>query len=343
MEAVIQDKEIMSVHPRSRKRMLALGLGAAVLALAIFTSICQGVAVFSPAEVWQVLMSGGLDENYNILYHIRLPRLLTGALTGINLALAGCILQGILRNPLADPGIIGVSAGAGLAAMVVMIIFPENTSLVPLVAFIGALLSVALVFSLSWENGVQPLRMVLAGVAVAAFFGGAMTALMVFYSDRVQGTVNWMAGGFAGRSWSHVHMVLPYTLLGLAGTFLGSRWLNALQMGEDTARSLGVKVERVRLYLLLLAALLAASAVSAAGMLGFVGLVIPHMVRLVTGSDFDYLLPASALWGAALVVGADVAARMAFAPIEIPVGVFMSFIGAPFFLYLLKQGMRRGL
>ncbi|SDP66446.1 FecCD family ABC transporter permease [Selenomonas ruminantium] len=342
MDAAVCEYGSRTAHPRRGKRLWALGLGAVVLVLAILVSICQGAAVFTPGEVWQILLGGAADEHFNILYHIRLPRLITGALTGVNLALAGCILQGILRNPLADPGIIGVSAGAGLAAMVVLIIFPESTSLVPLVAFGGALLSVALVFSLSWENGVQPLRMVLAGVAVAAFFGGAMTALMVFYSDRVQGTVNWMAGGFAGRSWSHVQMVLPYTLLGLAGTFLGSRWLNALQMGEDTARSLGVRVERVRLYLLLLAALLAASAVSAAGMLGFVGLVIPHMVRLVTGSDFDYLLPASALWGAALVAGADVAARVVFAPIEIPVGVFMSFIGAPFFLYLLKQGLKRG-
>ena len=342
MEAALQQEKQRAVHPRSRKRLWALSLGVMVLLAAAVYSICQGVVVFSPGQVLAVLTAGSGNENYNILYHIRLPRLLTGALTGINLALAGCILQGILRNPLADPGIIGVSAGAGLAAMMVMILFPESTSFVPLSAFVGAMFSVLLVFFLSWENGVQPLRMVLAGVAVAAFFGGAMTALMVFYSDRVQGTVNWMAGGFAGRSWSHVYMVLPYTLLGMAGAFMGSRWLNALQLGEDTARSLGVKVERVRLYLLLLAALLAASAVSAAGMLGFVGLVVPHMVRLVTGSDFDYLLPAAALWGAALVTGADVAARVAFAPVEIPVGVFMSFVGAPFFLYLLRQGMKRG-
>ena len=342
MEGVLESRQRPLAHPRQRQRWLALGLGSAGLIAVLLISICQGVAVFSPLEVWQILMGNQLPENFNILYHIRLPRLLTGAFTGINLALAGCILQGILRNPLADPGIIGVSAGAGLTAMMVMIMFPESTALVPLAAFGGAMVSVMLVFSLSWENGVQPLRMVLAGVAVAAFFGGAMTALMVFYADRVQGTVNWMAGGLAGRSWQHVYMVLPYTLLGLAGTFWGSRWLNALQMGEETARSLGVKVESVRLYLLMLAALLAASAVSAAGMLGFVGLVVPHMVRLVTGSDFDYLLPAAALWGAVLVAGADVAARVAFAPLEVPVGVFMSFIGAPFFLYLLKQGMQRG-
>lgn len=333
---------VTSVHPRARKRFWAITGGLFLLGAALLFSICQGAAMFTPLSAWQILSGGAGQENFTILYHIRLPRLITGALTGVNLALAGCILQGILRNPLADPGIIGVSAGAGLAAMVIMILLPNLASLVPMAAFAGALAAVALVFFLSWENGIHPLRMVLAGVAVAAFFGGAMTALMVFYSDRVQGTVNWMAGGFAARTWSHVYMVLPYTLLGLAGTFIGSQWLNALQMGEDTARSLGVRVERVRLYLLVLAALLAASAVSVAGMLGFVGLVIPHMVRLLTGTDFDYLLPASAIWGAALVVGADAAARVAFAPIEIPVGVFMSFLGAPFFLYLLRQGMQRG-
>jgi len=333
---------VTPAHPRARKRFWALAGGLLLLGVVLLFSICQGAAVFSPLSAWQILSGGAGQENFTILYHIRLPRLITGALTGVNLALAGCILQGILRNPLADPGIIGVSAGAGLAAMAVMILLPNLASWVPMAAFVGALAAVALVFFLSWENGIHPLRMVLAGVAVAAFFGGAMTALMVFYSDRVQGTVNWMAGGFAARTWSHVYMVLPYTLLGLAGTFAGSRWLNALQMGEETARSLGVRVQRVRLYLLVLAALLAASAVSVAGMLGFVGLVIPHMVRLLTGADFDYLLPAAAIWGAALVVGADAAARVAFAPIEIPVGVFMSFLGAPFFLYLLRQGMQRG-
>ena len=256
------------------------------------------------------------------------------------MALAGCILQGILRNPLADPGIIGVTAGAGLFAMVIMIILPEITNLVPIAAFIGAMVAVAIVFALSWQRGVQPLRMILAGVAVAAFFGGAQTALMVFYSDRIQSTINWMAGGFQGASWSHVSMILPYTLLGLAAVFFISRWLNALQLGEDTARSIGLPVEKIRFVLLILAALLAASAVSVAGMLGFVGLVIPHMVRLVTGSDFDYLLPCSAIWGAAFVSMTDSAARLALAPIEVPVGVFMSFFGAPFFLYLLKKGMK---
>lgn len=338
---VLERNSCTDMHPRALRRRLALGIGLFILILALIVSASSGAVRLAPHDILPTLLGNGTPEDYRILWHIRLPRIITGALTGINLALAGCILQGILKNPLADPGIIGVSAGAGLAAMCIMILLPAETKFVPLGAFVGAMIAVALVFALSWENGIHPIRMVLAGVAIAAFFGGAMTALMVFYSDRVQGTVNWMAGGFAGRSWSHAEMVLPYTLVGIAGALLGSRWLNALQLGEETARSLGVNVARARLILLLLAALLAASAVSAAGMLGFVGLVVPHMVRLLTGSDFDWLLPASAVWGAALVTGADAAARVAFAPIEVPVGVFMSFLGAPFFLYLLKKGMRR--
>lgn len=339
MEAVI-NKVYTERNPKRLKRLGGIGGGILVLLMAVLIGISCGIADLSWQELKDGLFLGVQSENYRIVYLIRMPRVFCGILAGTNLALAGCILQGILRNPLADPGIIGVTAGAGLFAMVIMIILPEITNLVPIAAFIGAMVAVAIVFTLSWQRGVHPLRMILAGVAVAAFFGGAQTALMVFYSDRIQSTINWMAGGFQGASWSHVSMILPYTLLGLAAVFFISRWLNALQLGEDTARSIGLPVEKIRFVLLILAALLAASAVSVAGMLGFVGLVIPHMVRLVTGSDFDYLLPCSAIWGAAFVSMTDSAARLALAPVEVPVGVFMSFFGAPFFLYLLKKGMK---
>lgn len=339
MEAVI-NKVYTERNPKRLKRLGGIGGGILALLLAVLIGISCGIADLSWQELKDGLFLGVQSENYRIVYLIRMPRVFCGILAGTNLALAGCILQGILRNPLADPGIIGVTAGAGLFAMVIMIILPEITNLVPIAAFVGAMVAVAIVFALSWQRGVQPLRMILAGVAVAAFFGGAQTALMVFYSDRIQSTINWMAGGFQGASWSHVSMILPYTLLGLAAVFFISRWLNALQLGEDTARSIGLPVEKIRFVLLILAALLAASAVSVAGMLGFVGLVIPHMVRLVTGSDFDYLLPCSAIWGAAFVSMTDSAARLALAPVEVPVGVFMSFFGAPFFLYLLKKGMK---
>lgn len=340
MEAVIERVSVEK-HPKRNKRFFAIWGGLAVLLFAIGGGISCGIANLSWQELWEGIFLGVQSENYRIVYLIRMPRVFCGILAGTNLALAGCILQGILRNPLADPGIIGVTAGAGLFAMAVMIILPEMSNFVPLAAFAGAMLAVGIVFALSWERGVQPLRMILAGVAVAAFFCGAQTALMVFYSDRIQSAISWLAGGFQGASWMHVSMILPYTLVGLAAVFFISRWLNALQLGEDTARSIGIPVEKIRFLLLILAALLAASAVSVAGMLGFVGLVVPHMVRLVTGSDFDYLLPCSAIWGAAFVSLTDSAARLALSPVEVPVGVFMSFLGAPFFLYLLKKGMKR--
>ena len=326
--------------PRSRKRSIVMFSGIAVLIVSLFTAMVCGTANTGFADLYNVFVNPQNTESYRILYHIRIPRVLTCMFAGINLAIAGCILQGVLKNPLADPGIIGVSAGAGLAAMIVMIIFPQYTAIVPIVAFIGAMAATMILFVLAWENGIQPLKLILAGVAVSAFFAGGMTCLMVFFSDKIQGTVNWMAGGFSGASWKHV-TILPYTVIGLLGTTVGCRYLNALQLGDDVAKSLGTRVETARFLLVTLAALLAASAVSVAGMLTFVGLIVPHMMRLVVGSDFNYLLPSSAVFGGILLIIADTVARTAFEPIEVPVGVFMSFIGAPFFLYLLKRGMQK--
>lgn len=327
--------------PRSKKRNLVMFLGLILLVAVLFISMIIGTANTSFSDLYNVFIGVQNTESYRILYHIRIPRVLTTMFAGINLAIAGCILQGVLKNPLADPGIIGVSAGAGLAAMVVMIVLPEYTNMVPIVAFVGAMVATLILFALAWEEGIQPLKLILAGVAVSAFFAGGMTCLMVFFSDKIQGTVNWMAGGFSGASWKHVTMILPYTIIGLVGVSISSKLLNALQLGDDVAKSLGTRVEATRFFLVTLAALLAASAVSVAGMLTFVGLIVPHMMRLVVGSDFNYLLPSSAIFGGILLIVADTVARTAFSPIEVPVGVFMSFIGAPFFLYLLKRGMQK--
>ncbi len=331
---------VMQEDKRMKVRMLALLAGTVLVLAALVAAVAFGAVRVSLDEMYQMIFVGENTENYRIMYHLRIPRAICAAFAGANLALAGCILQGILRNPLADPGIIGISAGAGLAAMALMLIAPEWTSFVPMAAFIGAIGATAIVFILAWERGVHPLRLILAGVAVAAFFGGGMTALSVFFSDKIQGTVTWMAGGFAGASWNHVLMIAPYSAVGIVGTLCVYRKLNALQLGDEVARSLGVSVEKTRLGLIILAALLAASAVSVAGLLGFVGLIVPHIMRMIVGSDFEHLLPVSALFGAALVVGADTIARTVFSPVEIPVGIFMSFIGAPFFLYLLKRRMR---
>jgi iron complex transport system permease protein len=329
------------LDPRLSKRIITGAVGLAALIAGVIGSIMIGAVDISIADIARVLSGDKGGANYYIIWDIRLPRIIVGAMVGMNLAIAGAILQCVLRNPLADPGIIGVTAGAGLAAMVVMILLPAYAALVPISAFVGALMASMLVYFISWKRGINPLRLILAGVALAAFFGAGISSLMVFYSDRVQGTINWMVGGFLGRSWGHVEMVLPYTIIGIIVAFMGFKHLNILMLGDEIATGLGMRVERVRLGFIVIAAFLAASAVSVAGLLGFVGLITPHAVRLVVGSDHKFLLPFSALFGAVLIIFADTTARTIFSPVEIPVGVFMAFLGAPFFIYLLRVGMKR--
>ncbi|MDR1703024.1 MAG: iron ABC transporter permease [Sporomusaceae bacterium] len=306
-----------------------------VLLALIFTGMTTGVIEISAKD----FLTGNLPpETKNIINNIRVPRVIAGALVGMNLAMAGAIMQGVLRNPLASPGTLGVTAGAGLGAMAILIVYPQQAFYVPLVAFVGAMVSLILVYLLSWQNNqVQPVRLILAGVALTALFTGGMTALMVFHADKVQGAIQWLAGSFQGRSWNHVRMILPYTLIGFIGTAFSGRSLNVLALGDDLAVSLGLNVRLTRLVLMSIAGLLTASAVSVAGLLSFVGLVVPHIARLLLGSDHEALLPGAAIFGAALLVGADTAARVIMQPSEVPVGVFMSFIGAPFFLYLLRK------
>ncbi len=329
--------------PRTLKRIITSASAAILFFAGAIFSITVGAVDISVLSIVNILFSGQkAGTDYSIIWNIRLPRIIVGAMVGMNLALAGAILQCILRNPLADPGIIGVSAGAGFTAMVVMILMPEKAYLVPATAFLGALAATLLVYGIAWKGGINPMRLILAGVAISALFGAGISTLMVFHSDKVQGTLNWMVGGFQGRSWGHVKMILPYTIIGALTAFLGYKYLNILMLGDDVARSLGVRVEAVRIVFIMLASLLSASAVSVAGLLGFVGLITPHAVRLMVGSDHKYLLPISMLLGAALVIFADTAARTIFSPVEIPVGVFMAFLGAPFFLYLLRGGLKRG-
>ncbi len=272
-----------------------------------------------------------------VIRNIRLPRMITAALVGVNLALAGAILQGVMGNPLADPGIIGISSGAGLVGIVILILFPQYNFLVPIGAFIGAMSAALIIYILAWKGGIQPIRIILAGVAVSALFGAGISALLVFYSDRVHGALTFMDGSLSTRSWPEVTTILPYTLFGALIAILLAERLNILILGDDIARGLGLNVEATRLGLTALAALLAASAVSVVGLLGFVGLIIPHAVRLLIGTDYRFLFPGSVVLGAAVVMLSDTFARTAFSPTEIPVGVVMAVLGAPFFLFLLRK------
>ena len=300
-------------------------------------SIALGAADISVSQVVEILLHPKSSPQDQIIWNIRLPRTIVGAMVGLNLSLSGAILQAVMRNPLADPHIIGISSGAGIAGITIMILFPALEYLITPVAFIGAMLAAIAIYILAWKNGIKPVRIILAGVAVSAFLSAGISGLLVFYSDRVNGALMWMVGGLAARSWPHVSIIVPYALIGLVLAIVSAHYLNILQLGDEMAKGLGVNVEVTRIALTAIAALLAASAVSVAGLLGFVGLVIPHVARLILGSDYRFLIPGAALLGVAIITFSDTFARVAFAPIELPVCIIMAFIGAPFFLFLLRR------
>lgn len=318
-------------------RLFIIFCFAVFTALVMVGSLLFGSADISFSEIVKALFGDTATTNEMVIWNIRFPRNIVGALVGANLAVSGAILQAVMKNPLADPGIVGVSSGAGLTGVMMLIFLPEATMLLTPVAFIGAILSACAVYALAWKNGIQPTRIILAGVAVSAFLGSGISALLVFYSDKVQGALLWMVGGLSARSWPQVEILVPYTILGLVLSFMGCKALTILSLGDETARGLGVPVEKVRFIMTAVAALLAAAAVSVAGLISFVGLVVPHIVRLIIGTDYKYVVPGSAILGAGILVFCDSLGRICFSPVEIPAGIIMAFLGAPFFLFLLRR------
>ncbi|TBL73911.1 FecCD family ABC transporter permease [Paenibacillus thalictri] len=320
----------------NRRKIMFFAVPLLLIAVSLY-GLAYGSVSISLKEIWAVFTSGGSPVHEKIIMNLRLPRVLVGLLTGACLAASGALLQGVMKNPLADPGIIGVSAGGGLAAVICMIIFPEYSYLLPVMAFLGSFLTSLVIYFLAWDQGSSPLKIILAGVAVNALLGAVMNGIMVVYSDRVQAVLPWLAGGLSGRSWHHFEYMAPYALGGLILCVFAIKPANLLLLGDDSAKLLGQRVELQRFLIILLSSFLAGVAVSVAGLIGFVGLVVPHAVRLITGEDYRFLLPFSILGGASLVVFADTIARSWFDPLELPVGILLAALGAPFFLYLLKK------
>lgn len=311
-------------------------LGLAVAAAFIIGNVV-GTMNISVSDIIDTVKGNHSGTANKVIWNIRLPRMILAGLVGINLALSGSILQGVMKNPLADPSIIGISSGAGLFGIMLLVVFPQWQNLVPIAAFGGAMLVAVIIYILAWKGGIDPTRIVLSGVAVSALFSAGISAILVFYSDRVHGALTFMNGSLSSRSWSEVQAILPYTIIGLILSFLFSDKLNILVLGDDTARGLGLNVELTRLGFTALAALLAASAVSVVGLLGFVGLIVPHSIRLILGNNYRWMFPATALLGASLVMFSDTFARTVMSPTEIPVGIVMAVLGVPFFLYLLRK------
>ncbi|HET9947332.1 MAG TPA: iron ABC transporter permease [Longimicrobiales bacterium] len=327
-----------------RPRALAAALALSLIA-ALVLGVRFGSVPVSTSDFVAVLLGGGDPVARDIVLQLRMPRVLLGALVGGGLAVAGATFQALLRNPLAEPYILGISGGASAGAVLVLALGLAAAGgwVLPLAAFAGALVALALVFRVATATGrAMDVRvLLLAGVVVAAFFTACVAFVLSISPARtVQSAVLWVMGSLSAATWSSVLLAAAYTLPSVLALAALARPLNLMSIGEETARYLGAEVEGVKRTALGVAALVTASGVAVAGVIGFVGLVVPHAVRLLTGSDNRSLLPLSFLGGAAFLTLADVVARLALAPTEIPIGVVTAFVGVPFFLVLLRRSIR---
>jgi iron complex transport system permease protein len=330
-------------------------------------------AVFNPdvvfnLQAWNAFLFGGqmpeMNQRSLVVWNIRLPRVAVAALVGMNLAVSGAIFQAVTRNELASPFILGVSSGAGLMILLVLVVFSGVTlviplvvteitlgisSLLPVIAALGGIVAFLVVYAIAWKNGTSPVRLVLAGVIVGTVFSSLQTGLFFFADDIgvVQSAIAWTTGSLTGVDWEQVRMALPWTLVALFLALVSARQLNVLLLGEDTASSLGMNVEKVRFALSGVAVLAAAASIAVAGIVGFVGLIVPHMVRNIVGSDYRKLVVGCLFAGPALMVAADVGARLGLSILlgsdgQMPVGIVTGLLGGPYFLYLMRKQERMG-
>lgn len=308
-----------------------------ILCILALISISIGSARYSLRDIMTNLLTEESNPIKIIIYNLRLPRIISAILIGAALSVGGALLQSVMRNPLADPGTIGVSAGAGTAATTILLLFPHMTTAVPIFAFGGAALACGLIYLLAWKGGVDPVRIILSGVAINSVLGGYNGFLQMLYSDNLQGVLGFMNGSLSGRSWSDVKTLAIYVIIGLFLALICIKSANALQLGDEMAKNLGINVNLSRIVLSAVSAFLAAATVSVAGMIGFVGLVVPHIARMIVGSDYKIMIPTSMLLGAVVLLFADTVGRTLVPGMDIPVGTIMSMVGGPFFLYMLRK------
>jgi iron complex transport system permease protein len=318
------------------------------LAIALLLSLAIGSVYLSLWEIIASLQGNGSALAENILWKIRLPRTALIALTGMALGGSGAAYQGLFRNPLADPYLIGIASGAGLGAVVSMTVQWSYSfwglMAIPLSAFIGALLTVTFVYVLARVGQTAPItNLILAGVAVSSFATSLMSFIMLRSDGELRRAMSWLMGGAIQLSWTSVLAMLPYLVIGLGTLSLHGHALNLLQFGDEQAQQLGLNVRRTKQVILITSSLATAAAVSFAGIIGFVGLVVPHIMRLWFGGDYRRLIPLSILGGATALLISDVIARAALAPQELPLGIVTAMAGAPFFLWILRRAKTQGL
>lgn len=321
-----------------KKVWLSFTIVVVLLIAVVLFSMVSGSINISAVELFKGLFFGGHEE-VEVIKNMRFPRIIVSLLAGANLAVSGLLLQAVMRNPLAEAGIIGISSGANFVALTMISFFPTLFFWMPLFAFLGGMLACFLVYSLSWKSGLQPLYLILVGVAVNAIF----TALYESFDYRgytTTSSVKATASALSQQTWDDVQILTIYGLIGFILSFCVYSWCNVLALQDKTARNLGIHVTRARVVISLIAVYLASVTTATVGVIAFVGLLIPHIGRLIVGSDYKILLPFSILSGALLMVTADTIGRVLLAPTELPASIIMALIGGPFLILLIRRSDR---
>ncbi|SEK87421.1 iron complex transport system permease protein [Paenibacillus sp. cl141a] len=327
------------------RKIMSVSMILLLAIIAVFlVSLNMGTMKIPLAEVVKAFNGTGSEQNYTVLMHFRLPRMVIAILIGAGIAVSGAILQSVSRNALADPGILGINSGAGLAVVLYIFYFQGSSFssgiwsvyIMPFAALVGAFLAAFLIYSLAWKQGVTPIRLVLVGIGINAAFGALIIVfqLMMDPNNFMQATI-WLSGSIWGASWEYVVAILPWILFLVPWAVYKSQNLNVLNLGDHTAAGLGVTVERKRRTLLLISVALAGACVAVGGGIAFLGLVAPHLARKLVGPRHQGMLPVSALLGSLVLLVADMIGKNLMAPYEIPVGLVVSCLGAPYFIYLL--------
>ncbi|MBR8660961.1 MULTISPECIES: iron ABC transporter permease [unclassified Brevibacillus] len=341
MSAASKPKPPMQTRPVLALFILFAGLILLVLGLTL--SISVGTADIHLLTVWEALFHFQSDvTQHQIIQELRLPRALCGALVGAGFAVAGAIMQGMTRNPLADPGLLGVNAGSGFVLALCFALWPSLPfPYVILFSFLGAGLGAGLVYGIGSlaKGGLTPVRLALAGAAVSALLVALSEGVAIYYQVG-QELAYWYAGGVAGATWLHIRIMFPWIVAGLVAALMLSRSITVFSLGEEMAAGLGQRTGRVKLAGAVIVLILAGAAVSTVGMIGFIGLVIPHVARFLVGVDYRWIIPCSAVLGSVLMVFADIGARMINPPYETPVGALIALLGVPFFLCLARRERR---
>ncbi|GGE56494.1 Fe(3+)-citrate import system permease protein YfmE [Pullulanibacillus camelliae] len=333
-----RDRQTRTMHA-----LLIIALLCLITAFFAILNLGLGTVHYSPLEIIRSFFRGGNVDTYVIVMDYRFPRIALALLVGAALATSGVIAQSVLRNPLASPSTLGISGGSGLAALITSMFFSSmGPFIISLSAFAGGGLVALAIYLFAYEKGVAPIRLAIVGVAIGAFCSAGIQLLVAKSGDNVSIALMWLSGSLWGRTWEQVWQITPIILVILPIAWLLAIRLNIMRLGDSVATALGLRVEVTRFLLLTCSVLLASAAVSAVGLIGFVGLVAPHMAKKIMGSRHQFILPTAALLGALLVLVSDYLGRALIPPIEIPAGLITAAIGAPYFLYLMWRESRKG-